>query len=53
MIYGKYPYDSVTAAQMYRDIQTKKLFVKPEPFTFNGFTPTLDAYKFLQFTVVV
>ena len=39
MIYGQYPYDSTTAAAMYREIQAKKLFDK-ERFTYNGFTPT-------------
>lgn len=53
MIYGTYPYDSVTAAQMYREIQAKKLFNKEEPFTHNGYTPSKDAYNFLRFTIVV
>lgn len=53
MIYGAYPYDSATAAQMYREIQHKKLFDKEEPFTFNKFTPSKEAYQFLKFTIVV
>lgn len=53
MIYGVYPYDSITAPQMYRQIQTKKLFNKAEPFSCNGYTPSKDAYNFLKFTVVV
>lgn len=53
MIYGTYPYDSVTAAQMYREIQAKKLFNKEEPFNYNGYTPSKDAYNFLRFTIVV
>jgi len=53
MIYGQYPYDSSTAAQMYREIIVKKLFHKAKPFTFNGYTPTQDAFNFLKKTVVV
>ena len=53
MIYGQYPYDSTTAPQMYREIQVKKLFNKEQPFTFNGFTPSKEAYEFLRFTIVV
>jgi serine/threonine protein kinase len=53
MIYGTYPYDSSTAPQMYREIQTKRLFNKNEPFVFNGYTPSQEAYNFLKFTIVV
>lgn len=53
MIYGMYPYDSSTAPQMYREIQAKKLFNKEEPFTYNSYTPSKDAYDFLRFTIVV
>ena len=53
MIYGHYPYDSTTAPQMYRQIQVKKLFNKEKPFSFNGFTPSKEAYEFLRYTIVV
>jgi hypothetical protein len=44
MIYGAYPYDSISAAQIYREIQYKKLFNKEEPLTFNKYTPSKEAY---------
>ena len=53
MIYGQYPYDSTSAPQMYREIQVKKLFNKEQPFTFNKYTPSKEAYDFLRTTVVV
>lgn len=53
MIYGEYPYDSSTAATMYREIQTRRLFNKSDPFTFNDHTPSQEVYNFLKFTIVV
>lgn len=53
MIYGSYPYDSVTAPQMYREIQTKRIFNKEEPLSFNGYRASKEAYAFMRFTIVV
>lgn len=38
---------------MYKQIQTKRLFGKEEPLTFNGYTCSLEAYRFLKFILVV
>jgi hypothetical protein len=53
MIYGAYPYDSTGFIQMYREIQAKQLFNKEEPLSYNGYTPTIDAYNFLRFSLVI
>lgn len=44
MIYGVYPYDSLTARALYQEIRTRKLFENPNPPTINGYTPTKEAY---------
>lgn len=52
MIYGIYPYDSVTALDMYRQIRNKKVLVKSTPESYNRITPSQEAYDFLKFLIV-
>lgn len=52
MIYGVYPYDSLTALSLYQQIKTKKLFENPNPPKIGGFTPSKQAYDFIKFIIV-
>lgn len=52
MLYGVYPYDSLTARALYHEIKTKRLFEDPKPKTINGHTPSVQAYDFIKFLIV-
>lgn len=52
MIYGIYPYDSITAPTLYQEIRGKKIFDKPNPLTISGFTPSQLAFDFIRFIIV-
>jgi hypothetical protein len=52
MIYGVYPYDSLTALSLYQEIKSKKLFEKPNPPTIGGFTPSKESYDFIKYVII-
>jgi len=47
MIFGKVPYTSTTANQMYFEIKSKKI-LSTETFTFNNCTASKEVTKFLK-----
>ena len=47
MIFGKVPYISTTANQMYQEIKSKKI-LNTENFTFNNYTASKEVTNFLR-----
>lgn len=52
MIFGKVPYVSTTANQMYHEIKTKEI-LKTETFTFNNYTASREVTNFLREILVI
>jgi serine/threonine protein kinase len=52
MIFGKVPYTSVSAAQMYQEIKSKKI-LNSETFTYNGYTASKEVTTFLREVMVI
>lgn len=52
MIYGVYPYDSLTCDELYREIRNDRVFNKPEPLTVNDYKPSQKAFDFIKFLMV-